>query len=86
MYLDPGMVESGKRDLLSRMKYYIPSGCDECGGSGFSGMTAIFDMVVFTPSVRMEMLMDKREEEKREKILSHFRLGLDLIREKSEGG
>lgn len=80
MYLDPGMVESGKRDLLARMKYYIPSGCDECGGSGFSGMTAIFDMVVFTPSVRMEMLMDKREEEKREKILCHFRLGpVELI-------
>lgn len=79
IYLTPEMVESGRGEILGKMKYYMPSGCEMCGGTGYIGKTAIFDMVVFSPSVRMEILTGSSLEEKREKILSSFRLGPEKV-------
>ncbi len=75
MYLSREMIESDKAQFLRKLKYFIPTGCEVCDGTGYTGKTALFDLMVFSPSVRMELLMDKPEGEKREKILSLARLG-----------
>lgn len=75
MYLSREMIESDKAQFLGKLKYFIPTGCEVCDGTGYTGITALFDLIVFSPSVRMELLMDKPEGEKQEKILSLARLG-----------
>jgi len=65
----PAPVES----LLRNLKYYIPSGCESCGGTGYAGVRALFDLLVFTPSARLEMLSAKPLPRKREEILAKCR-------------
>lgn len=73
-----GLVE-GRRisarfeSLLKNLTYYIPSGCEECYGTGYAGLRAIFDLILFSPSTRLEMLSSKTLEEKRETILTRSR-------------
>jgi len=61
--------------ILKRFRYFIPAGCDHCGGTGYTGKSALFESIFLVPSVRMGLMALKSGKGMRESILERGRFG-----------
>ena len=67
----PDALEASIRERASQggllippaAQFYAGSGCDACGGTGFRGRTALYELLEFTPTVREAFLNGASAEE-----------------------
>ena len=51
--------------------YYSPAGCDRCGGSGYKGRTAIFEVMVMDDDIRVMVLRRASSQEVRKQAIKN---------------
>jgi general secretion pathway protein E len=63
-----GMVGERYRKELEQVvmntSFYLPAGCPNCGGTGYSGKMALIELIPFTPAVENIVASDMDPEEK----------------------
>lgn len=66
----PSLREVGERyreeleQVVRDCSFYLPAGCPNCGGTGYSGKMALIELVPFTPAVENIIASDMDLEEK----------------------
>ena len=71
----PSLRQMGKRRaelerIVRDSDFYLPAGCQNCGGTGYSGKMAIIELVPFTPGVENIVVSDMDLEEKLDSLFS----------------
>ena len=50
--LTASQIHDFKRNKINYSRIYQPQGCDECGGTGYKGRTAVFDILVLDNNMK----------------------------------
>jgi type IV pilus assembly protein PilB len=72
----PSLRQVGERyreeleQVVRDSDFYLPTGCPNCGGTGYSGRMALIELVPFTPGVENIIASDTDLEEKLASLLS----------------
>jgi len=72
----PSLREVGERhreeleQVVRDCSFYLPAGCPNCGGTGYSGKMALIELVPFTPAVENIIASDMELEEKLAALLA----------------
>jgi MshEN domain/Type II/IV secretion system protein len=56
--------------VVQEASFYLPAGCPRCGGTGYSGMMALIELVPFTPAVENIVASDMELEQKQSRLLA----------------
>jgi len=65
LYADRGELER----IVADASFYLPSGCPKCGGTGYSGRMALFELIPFTPGVQNIVASEGTLEEKLSRLM-----------------
>ena len=55
--------------IVADASFYLPSGCPKCGGTGYSGRMALFELIPFTPGVQNIVASEGTLEEKLSRLM-----------------
>ena len=55
--------------IVADASFYLPSGCPKCGGTGYSGRMALFELIPFTPGVQNIVASEGALEEKLSRLM-----------------
>jgi len=55
--------------IVADASFYLPSGCPKCGGKGYSGRMALFELIPFTPGVQIIVASEGTLEEKLSRLM-----------------